>query len=77
MDDDNLIRRAYVAWFKTGGNQQPNRSGSGVVTLNGKHYVVLHGGMGGGNMPLAIYRVRTSGVLKRLVRYPVALNDLP
>ena len=69
---DDLTRRAIAAYFRTAPEEgmiidQPSSS-SGLVTHDGKTYVVLEGGRGRG--PLAVYRVRTSGQLKRLRRWP-------
>jgi hypothetical protein len=43
---------------------------SGVVEHQGKRYVVLKNAKG----VLAVYRVRTSGALKRLRRWPAGLE---
>jgi hypothetical protein len=70
MDDEALVRRAFAAWFRSGGEDQPSNT-SRVRTVKGKHYVVLTGGHGVG--PLAVYRVRPDGILKRLRRWPEKL----
>ena len=70
MDDDALTRRAFAAYFRTGGLDQPSSAGSAVVQHDGKYYVMLHNAAG----LMAVYRVRNDGVLKRLVRWPAALD---
>ena len=53
-----------------GGSGKPGQE-SGPVEYNGKRYLVLRNVRG----VLAVYRVRTSGALKRLVRWPLALES--
>jgi hypothetical protein len=69
-DGDDLLRRAFGAYFRSGGYDQPANYSS-VELHNGKKYVRLVNGRG----VLAIYRVRNDGMLKRLRRWPAALND--
>jgi hypothetical protein len=73
MDDDDLTRRAMSAYFRTDQTVAPPipSSNSGVVELNGKHYVVLLNVNG----VLAVYRVRPQGILKRLKRWPAELAE--
>lgn len=73
MDDQALTRRAFAAYFRTGGEtvMQPSDRASGVVFHNDKTYVALRNGTD----TLAIYRVRNDGMLKRLRRWPAALNE--
>jgi len=71
---DDLTRRAFAAYYRTEGDanavvDQPTDT-SGVVEHEGKTYVVLHNARG----TLAVYRVRNSGLLKRLRRWPAALD---
>jgi hypothetical protein len=70
VPDDDLYRRALVAYFRSGGTKQPGR-GPGVIEHEGRTYVVLENA----SETLAVYRVRTSGVLKRLKRWPAAVAD--
>jgi hypothetical protein len=64
-----LLRRAFAAWFRTGGTDQPAND-SHVVEYDGKLYVVLRNLNG----VLAVYRVRAyDGILKRLRRWPAEL----
>lgn len=66
------VDRAFAAYVRTEGAHAPQPSSSSdVVDLDGKQYVVLRTING----VLAVYRVRTSGVLKRLIRWPNALED--
>ena len=70
MNYEDLLRRAMAAWFRSGSIEQP--AASHVSEHAGKTYVVLKSVNG----TLAVYRVRTDGILKRLKRWPseVAAN---
>jgi hypothetical protein len=70
VSSEDLTRRAFAAWFRSGGIDQPSRW-SGVEEHGGKNYVVLRNANG----VMAVYRVRNDGKLKRLVRWPTALDD--
>jgi hypothetical protein len=72
IDDDDVMRRAMAAWFRSGGMDQPSTSDSGIQTAEGLHYAVLRGGRGDG--PLAVYRITNAGQLKRLKRWPKELE---
>lgn len=73
MDGDDLTRRAFAAYFRTAGpNVDQPASSSGYERVNGRGYVVLRNVRG----VLAVYRVRTSGALKRLARWPAALEQM-
>jgi hypothetical protein len=65
---DDLTKRAFAAYFRSGGSAQPSRY-SGPIAAAGKDYVVLHNVNG----ILAVYRVRNTGALKRLRRWPKEL----
>lgn len=67
---DDLTRRAFTAYFRTGGTSQPE-VGSGVVAFDGKQYIVLRDKV---RRVLAVYRVRNDGMLKRLRRWPAGLG---
>jgi hypothetical protein len=67
---DDLVRRAHAAYYRSGNIDQPANT-SGVVEHNGKRYVVLQNI----NRTLAVYRVRTSGALKALHRWPAEIQD--
>ena len=73
MDVRDLSRRAMAAYFRGAAEEgqvvQP--SPPDVVEHEGLSYVVLSntGGV------LAVYRVRTDGVLKRMKRWPAALGS--
>jgi hypothetical protein len=69
MDDEDLTRRAFAAYFRAGGYDQP-AGDSGVVEVGGKLYVELHNIRG----VLAVYRVRNDGMLKRLKRWPAEID---
>jgi len=70
---DALKARAYAAYFKTEGREaaQPSEVDSGEIEHGGKQYVALRNRNG----ILAIYRVRNDGMLKRLRRWPAALEE--
>lgn len=69
--EDDLIRRAYAAYFRAGGTDQPASNLSGMRTVDGRRYVALRNING----TLAIYRVRNDGMLKRLKRWPAELES--
>lgn len=67
----DMLRRAQVAWIKTGGTEPPNKR-SAVQTVDGLVYVVLRGKRG----VLAVYRARTdNGLLRRMKRWPEAVEQ--
>jgi hypothetical protein len=66
---DDLTVRAFGAYFRSGSRDQP-AGDSGVIDLDGRRYVVLRNA----DRVLAVYRVRTSGVLKRLRRWPAGVG---
>ena len=66
----DLIRRATVGYLKAGNTGQPSKA-SDVQTVNERSYVVLRNS----GTVLAVYRVRTDGVLKGLKRWPAALDN--
>ena len=65
--NEDLIRRAMVAWFRAPDrhNEQPDLARSSVDTVGERQYVVLRNVNG----VLAVYRIK-SGVLRRLIRMP-------
>jgi hypothetical protein len=69
MGDEEFVRRAYAAWFRTGGTDQPANS-SRVRRYKGKSYVVLENARG----VLAVYRIKNDGLLRRLRRWPEAFD---
>jgi hypothetical protein len=68
--NEALVLRAIKAWFKAGGTVQPSND-SAAHEVGGLNYVALRNVTG----TLAVYRVRTDGALKRLKRWPDALNQ--
>jgi hypothetical protein len=64
-DDDDLIRRALGAYYRSGGFDIPAGE-SGVVMNDGLVYVRLFNG----SRVLAVYRLDNAGRLKRLKRWP-------
>jgi len=66
--EDDLIRRAMSAWFRSGGTEQPSNT-SDMIEHDGKLYVRLMNV----RRILAVYRVRIvngAPVLKGLKRWP-------
>ena len=77
-DNEPLIRRAMAAYYRSGHrqgytDQQINipANTSFLAEVDGKQYVVLENVNG----LLAVYRVRTSGMLKELRRWPKELES--
>ena len=77
-DNEPLIRRAMAAYYRTAhrGGYDDNQiiipaNTSYLCDVGGKQYVVLENVNG----ILAVYRVRTSGVLKELKRWPAELDE--
>jgi hypothetical protein len=68
--DNDLTRRAFAAYFRAGGTDQPAGT-SGQVEHNGRRYVVLHNVNG----TLAVYRILNNGRLKGLRRWPRAVEQ--
>ncbi|MBR0568008.1 hypothetical protein J5J83_17945 [Azoarcus sp. L1K30] len=72
---DDILKRAIAGYFRYGDSattNQPSTADSGVVEHEEKQYAVLRNVNG----VLAVYRVRTDGVLKRLKRWPAAIEQL-
>ena len=71
---EELVQRAFAAYYRhsksAGATPQQPSNDSGLVTFEEKDYVVLRNIRG----ILAVYRVRNDGILKRLTRWPKALN---
>ena len=65
MTTDDLTYRAFRAYFRSGGIDQP-ASHSGEEWSGDKRYVVLRNVRG----VLAVYRVRASGTLRREKNWP-------
>lgn len=72
--DDLTLRAIKLHTGRVPGAQQPAADLSGPATAGGQDYIVLRN-LGG---VLAVYRVLPiSRTLKRLKRWPAALNDEP
>lgn len=69
--DQDFVRRAFAAYFRSGGTDQPSRH-SDVITVAGKRYVYLQNTRG----TLAVYRIDNSERLKRLRRWPKEIDNL-
>jgi hypothetical protein len=65
MRNEDVVSRAFAAYFRAGGQDRPALT-SGERVHEGKRYVVLESDSG----TLAVYRVRPSGVLKGMRRWP-------
>ncbi len=74
VTDDALLNRAISAAAReaarTGGVLMQPSTASGVQEVHGRRYVVLRHAHG----LLAVYRVRTDGILKGLKRWPKQLD---
>jgi hypothetical protein len=74
--DADLTRRALAAYYRTAASDgvvaidQP-AGGGDVVEHDGRLYVVLRNAAG----TLAVYRVRGSGALRRMKRWPREVAD--
>ena len=66
----DYLNRAIAAYFRSGNIAQPSIKNSGEENCNGKQYVVLRDN----SKILAVYRITTSGQLKRLKRWPTEIN---
>ena len=68
--DDELVARAFAAYFRsaarTGQQRDQPSKGGDVIEHDERLYVVLTNS----HRTLAVYRVRTSGQLKELRRWP-------
>ena len=62
--------RAIEAYLRRGGTEQPTTPQT--FKIGNKYYVVLSGVRG----ILAVYRITPAGYVRRLVRYPRALNRM-
>ena len=71
---DTLTQRAIAAHLRQPGAQQPAAGMSGPATAGGLGYIVLRNVSG----VLSVYRVLPlSQALRRLKRWPTALNNQP
>jgi len=71
--EEELVRRAMAAWFRSGGTDQPSNA-SDIIEHEGKLYVRLLNVRG----VMAVYRVRIVNekpVLKALSRWPVDIGE--
>ena len=72
LEDQEYVRRAIAAYFRTGGPNLPIPvNTSSVQEHEGKFYVELHNAVG----TLAVYRIRRDGMLKRLKRWPLEVEQ--
>ena len=63
--EQEYVRRAIADWFRSDGVEMPSNSSS-VQEYRDRYYVELHNENG----TLAVYRIRTDGILKALKRWP-------
>ena len=71
MSDEDLLRRAFAAYFRAGDSMdQPGATASTVQKHKGLRYVVLRNNY----RTLAVYRVKADGILRRLRRWPKELE---
>lgn len=73
--NEPLINRALAAYFRSaargGGVPDQPSADSHLCELDGRQYVVLVNARG----ILAVYRVRTDGILKAMKRWPKELEN--
>ena len=69
MSMEPHVRRAFAAYFRAGGADQPSAS-SGIRSVGNRRYVHLENVRG----TLAIFRIEHCDRLKRLKRWPTALT---
>lgn len=65
-----LVSRAMAAWFRSPSKRLVDPDGWNIKDISGRLYVSLHSGLS----TLAVYRVRTDGILKRLKRWPIGVG---
>lgn len=65
MDSSSYMDRAFRAYFKAGGTEQPSSESSTIEEDEGLRYVVLRHCNG----TLAVYRILNNGRLKRRKRW--------
>lgn len=70
-DDEEVMRKALAAYFRSGATEQPSTIDSGVEIVEGLRYAVLRNVRG----VLRVYRVRNDGMLKGLKRWPAAIDE--
>jgi hypothetical protein len=75
-DHEELLRRAFRAWFSRESAEDQLRGFSAVEEHDGHWYVVLRGGRGNIGAPMAVYRVMNDGVLRRLRRWPSSIEEM-
>ena len=69
--DDELVNRVLAAYYRIGHGRQQVVTNTRVCALAHKRYVVLSDITG----PLAVYRIRGDGILRRLQRWPKELHE--
>jgi hypothetical protein len=71
LEFTDMTRRALAAYWQVGaGGAEPSQAMSGECTYQNRGYVVLANSY----RVLAVYRVRSNGFLRRLKRWPKALE---
>jgi hypothetical protein len=68
--EPQLLRRAYVAWYKSGGTAPPTTSY--VTTHKGLSYVVVQNAG-----RIVVYRIKNDGMLRALRRWPHQVERWP
>ena len=71
FDPGNYGDRALSAYFRVFGSSSGQPSRPAGVVVDDRQYVVLFNVNG----VLAVYRIRNDGALKRLRRYPKAIDE--
>jgi len=73
-DEEDLLRRAGRAWLALSPAQDWWSSDSAAEHHGAHWYVVLRGGSGPSDVPMAVYRLKNDGVLRRLRRWPASIQ---
>ena len=70
VTDNDFVTRALAAYFRSGGTPPPTSEACNVTAHEDRRYVVLRGA----SSIVAVYRIRNDGMLKRLTRWPDAID---
>lgn len=70
MESESFMDRAFRAYFRSGGTEQPSQEASTFEEYQGLRYIVLRNSSG----TLAVYRILNSKKLKRRKRWSIQLE---
>ena len=69
-DEDDIMRRAYIAHSRSANAEQPSNALSGAEEHNGEWYAVLRNS----HRVLAVYQVHADGSLEGLKEWPASIQ---